>query len=262
MSTARLIVNADDFGFTRDVNDGIVDAHLNGILTATTLMANGEAFDHAVFLATQTHSLDIGCHLVIVQGNSVLDPSRKLPGTLADLSRALLLRSLNVYEEFAAQIRKIQASGIRPTHLDTHKHTHLLPPVLKAITRAAREFAIPWVRKPADFNTGTSLASRFIALREPALTRAFRGLCTTDHFAGFQLTGLLNEANLIATLENLPPGLTEFMCHPGRLGSELRASATRLKASRQIELDALKSPRVRAVIERRGIRLTGYPVTG
>lgn len=261
MSTIRLIVNADDFGFTRDVNEGIIGAHQNGILTATTLMANGDAFDHAVSLAKQTPSLDIGCHLVIVQGNSVLDPSRKLPATLSDLAGALLGRNLPVYEEFAAQIRKIQAAGIRPTHLDTHKHTHLLPPVLSAIVRVAHEFGIPWVRKPVDFNTGTGLASRLIAMRAPALTRAFRELRTTDHFAGFQLTGSLNEANLIATLESLPAGLTEFMCHPGKLGTELRASATRLKESRQIELDALKSPRVRAVMERRAIRLTGYPPT-
>ena len=70
----RLIVNADDFGFTRDVNEGIVEAHRHGILTATTLMANGDAFDHAVALARENPSLDVGCHLVLVQGKSVLDP--------------------------------------------------------------------------------------------------------------------------------------------------------------------------------------------
>ena len=68
----RLVVNADDFGFTRDVNDGIIEAHRNGILTATTLMANGDAFEHAVRLAHENPTLDTGCHLVLVQGNSVL----------------------------------------------------------------------------------------------------------------------------------------------------------------------------------------------
>src|ERR1700760_3328441 len=100
----RLIVNADDFGFTSDVNEGIVEAHRDGILTATTLMANGAAFDHAVSLARETPSLDVGCHLVLVQGRSVLDPSRALPATLPELLRALLRRQVPIYEELSAQV--------------------------------------------------------------------------------------------------------------------------------------------------------------
>jgi predicted glycoside hydrolase/deacetylase ChbG (UPF0249 family) len=76
----RLVVNADDFGFTRDVNDGIVAAHQRGILTATTLMANGVAFDHAVDLAKSNPELDVGCHLVLVGGMSVARPGQALPG--------------------------------------------------------------------------------------------------------------------------------------------------------------------------------------
>ena len=98
----RLIVNADDFGFTRDVNEGIVEAHRDGILTATTLMANGDAFEDAVALARATPSLDVGCHAVLVQGRSVLDASRALPATLKDLVRSLLRRELPVYEELRA----------------------------------------------------------------------------------------------------------------------------------------------------------------
>src|ERR1700691_5844034 len=98
----RLIVNADDFGFTRDVNEGIIETHRNGILTATTLMANGAAFDHAVALARENPSLDVGCHLVLVQGRSVADPSRELPATLTELARALLRGKLPVYEELLA----------------------------------------------------------------------------------------------------------------------------------------------------------------
>ena len=261
MSGIRLIVNADDFGFTRDVNEGIIEAHRNGILTATTLMANGAAFDHAVALAQDNPSLDIGCHLVIVQGQSVLDPSRALPATLPDLVWSLLLGQLRVYEEFAAQVLKIKAAGIRPTHLDTHKHTHLLPPVLRAVERVAREFSIPWVRRPFDFRTGTGAAARLMRLRKQGMTSALRGLKSTDHFAGFQLTGILNQENLIETLERLPDGLTEFMCHPGKLGAELTAAPTRLKQSRQLELTALTSAAVRQTIARRGIVLTGYPAT-
>jgi predicted glycoside hydrolase/deacetylase ChbG (UPF0249 family) len=264
--SARLIVNADDFGFTRDVNEGIVEAHQNGILTAATLMANGDAFDDAVMLARRNPTLDIGCHLVLVQGRSVADPSRELPSTVAELARALLRGKIPVYEELLAQVRKIVRAGIRPTHIDTHKHTHLLPPVLDAVAQVAQEFRIPWVRRPFDFgiDAGARITKSAVALgmriTRPGFARALGELKTTDYFAGFQITGTMTQANLIDTLERLPDGLTEFMCHPGKLGPELRAAATRLKESREIELAALISPEVRSVIERRRIELVNYRV--
>ncbi len=248
----RLIVNADDFGFTRDVNDGIVEANRNGILTACTLMANGDAFDHAVTLARETPTLDVGCHLVFVQGTSVLDPSRALPPGLAGL-----WRRAPFYEEAAAQVRKLIAAGIHPSHLDTHKHAHLLPPILDAVAQVAREFDIPWVRWPFDL-AAQSLVARGMRLMRPRFSRVLAGLKKTDHFTGFQLTGRLNEITLADTLIALPDGLTELMCHPARLGPELRNAPTRLKESRQLELAALTSPAIRALIADRGIELVNY----
>jgi predicted glycoside hydrolase/deacetylase ChbG (UPF0249 family) len=260
----RLIVNADDFGFARDVNEGIVDAHRNGILTATTLMANGSAFEHAVALARETPSLDVGCHLVLVQGQSVLDPSRPLPATIPELLGALMRRELAVYDELAAQVRKIVSAGIRPTHLDTHKHTHLLPPVLTAAARVARENGIRWVRRPFDFGIDAKarMTKRIVTfgmrMTKPGFARALGDLRTTDHFTGFLATGSLDGARLLETLDRLPEGLTEFMCHPGKLGPELRAAETRLKESREIELAALNSPEAREAIRLRGIELVNY----
>src|SRR5579863_8807822 len=123
----RLIVNADDFGYTRSVNEGIIEAHRDGILTATTLMANGAAFEHAVEHARHNPTLDVGCHLVLVEGQSVLDPARALPTSLGDMVGAVMRGRLSPYEELRAQVEKIVAAGIRPTHLDAHKHTHLMP---------------------------------------------------------------------------------------------------------------------------------------
>jgi len=260
----RLIVNADDFGFTRDVNEGILEAHRKGILTATTLMANGAAFDDAVRLAKSWPTLDVGCHLVLVQGRSVSDPARELPATLGELARALVRGKLPIYDELLAQVRRIVRAGIRPTHIDTHKHTHLLPPVLEAIAKLARQFSIPWVRRPFDFgiDSGARIMKSAIALgmrvTRPGFARALGDLKTTDHFTGFQITGTLGQTNLIGTLERLPDGLTEFMCHPGKCTSELQAAATRLKESRELELQALTSAAVREVIEERGIRLVNY----
>src|SRR5437763_10860111 len=110
----RLVVNADDFGFTHDVNQGIIEAHGQGILTATTLMATGAAFDDAVRLARENPGLDIGCHLVLVG-------SPGLPDTVAQLVQALALRRIRVYDQLVKQVRRVVDAGLRPTHLDTHK---------------------------------------------------------------------------------------------------------------------------------------------
>src|SRR5262245_64061738 len=98
----RLVVNADDFGFTRDVNEGIVEAHRRGILTATTLMANGGAFDDAVRLAEKHPTLDVGCHLVLVSGRSLLT-GRPFPLTVSRLLVAIAKRQIRIYDELAAQ---------------------------------------------------------------------------------------------------------------------------------------------------------------
>jgi predicted glycoside hydrolase/deacetylase ChbG (UPF0249 family) len=244
-----LVVNADDFGFTRDVNQGIVEAHQNGILSATTLMANGAAFEHAVRLSKENPTLDVGCHLVLAGGCSVLPPFRRLPRTVSELVRAALLKRIRIYEELAGQVRKILAAGIRASHLDTHKHTLLLPAVLDAVARISEEFGIPWVRLPLDV---------------PLIRNHYRsvlqrhGCRMTDRFAGFSLTGRLDTKELLKFIRALPDGTTELMCHPGRCGPELRSAPTRLKESREQELAALIAPEIRNAIGKAQVLITNY----
>jgi predicted glycoside hydrolase/deacetylase ChbG (UPF0249 family) len=249
----QLIVNADDFGFTRDVNRGIVHAHEHGILSATTLMANGDAFDDAVQMARATPSLDVGCHLVLIQGRSLLT-GRDLPRTWDELVRVLLRRELDVYGELRAQVQRIIDAGVQPSHLDTHKHTHVLPNVLSAVMRLAKEFDAPYIRLP--FDVGWWPVRPLDAWCRRRLHNA--QLRTTDHFLGFRLTDVLTEQSLSASLSELPEGSTEFMCHPGYMGEELRHAATRLKETRERELEALISPRVREIVDRKGIVVTNY----
>jgi predicted glycoside hydrolase/deacetylase ChbG (UPF0249 family) len=253
-----LVVNADDFGFTRDVNRGIVEAHRNGILTATTLMACGDAFDDAVRLARENPTLDIGCHLVLVG-------SPGFPDTVSQL--ILAVRKMPVYDLLAAQIRKIVEAGIAPTHLDTHKHTHLLPPVLEAVARLSQEFRIPWVRRPFDFPmeaggigwSKRAVSSAFGVVRGRFQKVLGRHACrSTDHFAGFKVTGNYDAAYLERLIRELPEGSTEFMCHPGICTDELRSQRTRLKESREAELRALTSPSVRRAMEEQNVRLVSY----
>lgn len=230
-----MIVNADDFGFTRGVNQGIVEAHTRGILTATTLMAEGRAFEHAVELARANPTLDVGVHLV-------LWPDGDLPQRLPSfLRRALSLSTVEVEALFAAQIQKVMAAGITPSHLDTHKHTHILPHVWKAMVAVAERFKIRWIR------------SRLLpGSRRPATLRH------TDHFVGVRLTGKMTQSSLSTALSKLRPGVTELMCHPGHCDADLEAAPTRLKWSRQVELEALTAPETRALLVENGVELTNF----
>lgn len=272
----QLVVNADDFGYTEDVNTGIVEAHRRGILTATTLMATGAAFHHAVELARQHPSLDVGCHLVLIGGASLCADGAMLPSSIPEFLSRLALRQIHPYPELRAQVERILAAGIRPLHLDTHKHTHLTFPVLDAVARLSEEFGIPWVRRPFDFPLSggrpgggpgrgpvpwgkRAVSSGLQVLRRHVHAKLARHGCrTTDYFAGFQLTGFLRTAELVALIRSLPDGLTEFMCHPGYCTGELRASQTRLKESRERELEALVAPEVRSALSENGVQLARY----
>jgi predicted glycoside hydrolase/deacetylase ChbG (UPF0249 family) len=256
----KLVVNADDFGFTRDVNQGIIEAHRNGILTATTIMSVGAEFDDAVRLARENPTLDIGVHLVLVG-----EPP--FPMTIAQLTRAVMLGRIRIYEELLAQVQRVLDAGLEPSHLDTHKHTHLLPPVLNAVARISETFRIPWVRRPFDF----PLQPNGIPWPKRAVSRAFgvvrgrfesvlarHGCRSTDHFAGFQITGKFDASDVAELIRSLPEGSTEFMCHPGICTAELRAARTRLKESREEELRALTAPEVRDALRESGVELTNY----
>jgi predicted glycoside hydrolase/deacetylase ChbG (UPF0249 family) len=255
----KLVVNADDFGFTRDVNRGIIEAHTRGILTATTLMACGRAFDDAVWLAREYPSLDVGCHLVLV--------GEPYPVSVPALIYAVWRGRIEIYGELKKQVQRIVDAGLKPTHLDTHKHTHLFPPVLDALARLSEEFRIPWVRRPFDVPVTApgvpwmrEATSKALGVMRGRFGRVLpkHGCRSTDHFAGFRITGKYNAAELAALIRALPEGSTEFMCHPGFCGDELRAAPTRLKESREEELRALTSPEVRAALAETGTALVSY----
>src|SRR3981081_4060039 len=179
----RLIVNADDFGFTSGVNRAIVEAHSRGIVTSATLMANGTAFAEAAQLATTVPGMGVGCHVVLIDGRPVL--GAKQVSTLTNGGSARIFRDglktfaaraiagrLNAEEietEAAAQIRKIQAAGIPISHVDTHKHTHLFPSVLRPLLRAASACGVRALRNP--FGPRRPLQSRHLLARPNLWTR-------------------------------------------------------------------------------------------
>ncbi|MYB50851.1 MAG: ChbG/HpnK family deacetylase [Acidobacteriia bacterium] len=264
MAVKRLVVNADDFGFTPDVNEGILRSHLEGIVRSTSLMANGPAFEHAVRIAHQHPSLGVGCHLTLVQGESVASPGTRLPRSAGRLlaSPPTLREALR---ELQAQIEALLAHGVRPSHLDTHQHVHLLPVVLEAVVTLADRFRIPWIRKPFDTPLGMApvlragLALAIRPWRIPFEERLRRARCrTSDYFAGFVGTGAMDARWLVALLTGLPGGTGELMCHPGICGPYLRRADTRLKQSREREMRALCSDEVRQAVAERGIELLSF----
>lgn len=283
----RLIVNGDDFGYTPGVNAGIVRAYREGILTSTTLMANGDAFEDAVRIAAENPGLGVGCHLVLVGEPAVATPDRiptlagrdgRLPASLGELVKGLSLgrvRQDDLETELRAQVRRTRQAGIRPTHVDTHKHTHLHPRVMQAVAKVAAEFGIGAIRKPYEglrtlFGDGkgkrgpsamgrslTAAAAnlgrrRFDGLAEKA------GLRSPDHFCGIGWTGTFESGRLLRLIGHLEEGTTELMCHPGLHDGELDRKPTRLKAERQAEMDALIAPGVASALTRHCIQLISF----
>ncbi len=260
----RLVVNADDFGYAKGVNDGIVTCHLDGLVRSTSLMANGVAVEHAARLAHKHPSLGVGCHLVLVEGESVSRPGVMLPATLGGLIAATPSIA-EIRSEFRAQVERLLGLGLHLTHLDTHKHLHLLPAVLEVVANVADEFGIGWVRRPFDATRPTRGGYRAaVAMAMQPLRIAFDGQFrrarwrTTDYFCGFEVTGRMDASWLIQTLPALPGGIGELVCHPGYCDAQLQAMPTRLKRSRERELAALCDQGAARAAERAGIELVSY----
>jgi chitin disaccharide deacetylase len=280
----RLIINADDFGLTSGVNRAIAEAGRQKAVTSATMMANAPAFAEAAELSKKLTGLKTGCHVVLIDGapvtanlQSLTNGTTRFRDSLTDFARAALGKQLSAEEiqrEAEAQIRRIQSQGIVITHVDSHKHTHMFPHVLRPVLRAARACGIRAVRNP--FEPLRSWPRRFVAATPGLWLRSagvlafqlfageFRkviaetGMLTTDGTVGIAATGKLDQKVLRAILEALPEGTWELVCHPGYADADLQAAGTRLVESRQVELQALTSEETRKMLEARGIELISY----
>ena len=284
----RLIINADDFGLTAGVNRAIVEAHERGVVTSATLMANGHAFADAIGLAQSRPRLGVGCHIVLVDGAPLLDATAV--GSLLDrrgnssaphfrdgITRfgglALLgrLDEDEIEAEATAQIRRLQTAGITVTHLDSHKHTHLFPRVLRPLLRAAASCGVRAIRNPFERMQGSQLSASPGLWRRWAevgvlrgLARQFReavqqaGIATPDGTLAIVATGSLDERLLRLMVENLPDGIWELVCHPGYNDADLREVRTRLRESREQELRILTSSSTRDLLAANGIELVSF----
>ncbi len=285
----NLIVNADDLGWTAGVNRGIAEAHRHGIVTSASLLANGSAFASGVEVARSTPGLGVGVHLNLSDGapvaarelvTSLVNDAGEFEGGPENLLLRIASRGLALHEveqEWEAQIEKVRDAGIQPTHVDGHKHVHMLPGLFEIALRLAKRYAIAAIRVAheasslrAALSTGEQLHTAAVLkqgvqarglklLARDAREQAERvGISTADYFCGIAQTGEMTKDGVAQLLRNLPEGTTELMCHPGYADEALQQTHTRLQASRQTELEILTDVEIRNLVASQGIRLIDY----
>lgn len=248
----KLIVNADDFGYFKSVSDGILRAHREGIVTATTLLVAAPDSERASQLMRSAPDLDVGVHLNLTFDRPLSDPVRVRSLVDADgkflRPRELLSRDIDPGEsllEFRAQYLRVrQLIAREPTHVDTHHWVHDHP-------------ALEWAIGELALKTGAAARIHSDEQRDRLRSRSVR---TVDHFMReFQHQGNISVVRLLALLHQLSrlAGVTELMCHPGEPDTRL-ATRSGYARERATELATLTDPRVRAAVERLGIELATF----
>ena len=275
-------MNADDFGLAPGVNRAVLELHAAEVLTSATMMAQSAATDEAVRMALAMPTLGVGCHVVLVDGTPV-SPQMNIrslvdrntgsfhssPGSFLKRLYTARIRSAEVEAEAAAQIALLQSYGLRLTHVDTHKHMHMFPLILRPVLRAAKAAGIHAVRNPFEPIWSLNATANAPEMRraEVVLLRRFEakfrrivekeGFETTDGAIGVLATGSVNLATVNALINAMPEGTYEFVSHPGYRDDQLARSNTRLLESREIERNALV-----AIKDYRGIDLISFADLG
>ncbi len=273
----KLIVHADDFGLTQKVNQGIKRAHTKGILTSTSIISNGEAFDDAVEIYRDLPSLDLGVHLTLVEERpfvppetipSLVDDQGRFHCNAAEFTRKYFLRKITMNEvevELDGQIKKTLDHGLRISHLDSHQHLHMLPKILDITVRLARKYHIPYIRYPRE-TTQKWMLKQGISLTRYVQAKMLNGFCRmakdlegmrTDHFMGFLFSGKLDKQKLVLMLEHLPSqGVCELMCHPGMDDPDSKYAYWGYQCAQ--ETAALADPEVSALSQYKNIKLLTF----
>jgi predicted glycoside hydrolase/deacetylase ChbG (UPF0249 family) len=285
----NLIVNADDLCWTEGVNRGIVEAFGNGIVTSTSLLANGAAFASGVAAARSAPGLGVGVHLNLSDGAPVADRETVTSllndeGVFAGGPESLLLRRARrgllldeVEREWDAQIQKVRDAGIEPTHLDGHRHVHMLPGLFEIALRLAKRHGIGAIRVALEASSLRAALSSGekqragVVMKQGVPARGLKllardareqaeraGIATADYFCGIAQTGEMTLEGVTQFLKRLPEGTTELMCHPGYADAALKKTPTRLQDSRQMELEILTDAGIRNLVASQGIRLIDY----
>jgi len=267
----HLIINGDDFGYSTEVNQAIIQAHTKGILTSTSLMVTAEAFEEAVTLAKANPTLAVGLHLVLGCGKSVL-PHDTIPNLvdvegnfLDDPVKTGLRYHFNTQArqqlplEIRAQLEKFQATGLTLSHVDGHLHHHVNPIVLHTLVDLAEEFNIKYIRLPyEELGLTLKIAPQGLAIK--AITSfvfsrlrfahqkllSAKNIGFTDRVYGLLQTSQITEDFLTKLIPQISADVVEIYAHPN------------LEGAGKVELDALLSPKVDEVVKLSGYELTNF----
>jgi hopanoid biosynthesis associated protein HpnK len=273
--TNRLIVTADDFGLAPEVNEAVEQAHRSGILTAASLMVAGPAAADAIRRARAMPQLRVGLHLVLVEGQAVLEPEqvRTLSGGDGHLRTDMLRLAVDLAmkgavrrelsREIKAQFDSYQRTGLALDHVNAHKHFHLHPVVLETIAAVGRQYAMRAVRMPVEPRGQGLPPSRFAlpqhALRQWAAIMRVRarsmGLVVPDAVYGLGWSGGMTESRILSLFRSLPEGIVEIYTHPATR-DDFGGHAADYDYTG--ELAALCHPEVRSAVQRSGRFTGGY----
>ena len=272
-----LVINADDLGFAPGVNRGIFEAHAAGTVSSSSMMVTTPAFAEAAE-RTQRDAprLGIGLHLNLVGGAplsnvpSLIDPAtgRFCPmDSLVRRSLAGQIDATEVRRECEAQLAALVATGITPSHIDSHRHVHAMPGILPVVAAVAHDAGIPVVRRPLDrVSMLDPVASAKMLVVHAAWRTALTGvapahrglLARAPHFRGIAMQGMPDiRDRLLATIDQLPIGATEIMVHPG-YDDDVLASQDTFRAERAVELKALCDPAVIARLQKGDVKLVSF----
>jgi hopanoid biosynthesis associated protein HpnK len=278
VKSIQLIVNADDFGLSNEVNRAVIRAFREGVLTSCSLMVTGEAFEQAVQLARENPGLAVGIHLVTVCGRSVLPPNTvpALVDRLGCFSGNPVMAGLKYFfskqarsqlrRELAAQFSKFHQTGLPLSHIDGHLHMHLHPVIFKTAIALGVQHNVRRMRVPYD---DLVLALRFdqsSVLRKVILSFVFAvfsrfmkrrlkslGFCFPERVYGLFQTGNMNEAYFLQTLKSLNANSNEIYFHPA-----LHEPRQKPDSAAGAEFAALTSQRVVEQLKQLQIRRINY----
>jgi predicted glycoside hydrolase/deacetylase ChbG (UPF0249 family) len=249
-----LIINADDFGLSKGQNYGIIDCFSNGVVTSTTLLSTGEAFNHACSLAKKNPKLDIGVHLSLDLGKPISD-KQVIPSLLNndhafkryDLEKNYIeVEPEEVYKEWRAQIEKVYAAGLTPSHIDSHHHIHMMLNIFPVYIRLAKEFQLAVRFHPRKWSA--EQIQQFSPLLDDVVY--------ADHFLNtFYATTI--KPSFFADLHLKQGSTYEMMCHPAYLDQWIMENSS-YNIQRSIEAETLQHAQTLQYIQQQGIQLINF----
>lgn len=274
----QIIVNADDFGRHKLINEAVERGVQHGCIRSATLMPGGDAFEDAVEVARKNPDLGVGIHFTLVNGNPLL-PAKEIPSLVDETGKFLddytifvkhflqgRIHIEEVQRELAAQLQKMQRTGLTLTHVDSHQHMHTLPGLIACVLELADGAGIRAIRVPktpifCGANGGLGQLIGRLGLCTLAKLAAYkaagRGFVMPDHFTGIVAGEAVDTALFKELAVSLQLGVTEVMLHPGTDNAVLQA-ACGWQHDFEAELSAVTDTEVLRLLQEKGIRCSNF----